>query len=83
MVCDDIFNLKILCLYIIMNNKMQKLHEIVLNVVKNIISDNNNIDLNIKTIYSDFEEGFINEKYKIFKEIWHVRVYFILLKMLD
>ena len=63
MVYDDILNLKILYFYIMMNKKRQKSYEIVLNVVKRIISDDNNIDLNIEKICPDFEERLINVIY--------------------
>ena len=59
---------------------MQKSYEIVLNTVKNIINDDNNIDYNIETIWSDFEEGIINAIYKIFNEIRHAGCLFHFIK---
>lgn len=51
MAYDDKLYLKIPCFYIMMNNKMKK---------SIIINDDNNIDINIESIYSYFEEGLFN-----------------------
>ena len=61
-----------------MNNKTEKSYDIVLNKLYSIIFQDNNLNLKIITITSDFEIPLINIKHKIYLKIVDVSdVHFI------
>ena len=64
-----------------MNNKSQISYEIVLNKLKDIITYNNNKELKVISISTDFEVALINVTKILFKNIRMLDVYFIMLKI--
>ena len=68
----QLIDVKVPCAYILMNNKSQISYEIVLNKLKDIITYNNNIELKVISISTDFEVALINVTKIVFKNIRHV-----------
>ena len=68
----QLIDVKVPCAYILMNNKSQISYEIVLNKLKDIITYNNNIELKVISISTDFEVALINGTKIVFKNIRHV-----------
>ena len=60
MAYNVLLDMKIPCAYILLNNKLQNSYEIVLNNIKNIITENNTFKINLISISHDFEEALIN-----------------------
>jgi len=73
-------DIKVPCIYILMNPKTQKSYEIVLQSVFNIITNDNNRSFNINSISTDFKEGLINATNKIFLKVRKIGCLFHFIK---
>ena len=60
---------KIPCAYILLNNKLHNSYDIVLGIIKDIITENNIYKINLYSICTDFEEALSNSVKTIFEDI--------------
>ena len=60
MAYNSLIDLKVPCCYVLLNNKFQLSYEIVLGLIKDIITENNSFEIKLLSITTDFEEGLIN-----------------------
>ena len=64
-----LLDLKVSCCYVLLNNKFQLSYEIVLGLIKNIITENNSYEIKLLIITTVFEKGLINTVKLVFKNI--------------
>ena len=71
---------KIPCTYILLNNKLQNSYEIVLGILKYIITENNTYKINLISISIDIEEALANSVKTVFIDIRHTGCLFHYIK---
>lgn len=69
---DTITELKIPVLYIIMNSKKEDLYNLFLESIYRLLSNNNQLNLELKTIVTDQEQALINNIKKFFPKIQRI-----------
>lgn len=79
---DEITNKKIPGSFILTNTKYESTYIEILKSFKNIITNENNTQLKVITITTDFEEGLINAVKIVFPEVRHVGCLFHYVKNL-
>ena len=73
---DELSIEKIPGIFVLMNCKIQEIYENILMSICNIITQNNTLDFNVKTITSDSEDSLVNAIKFVFPKVNRVGCYF-------
>ena len=80
MVYNSLLDTKIPCAYILLNNKLRNSYNIILGIIKDIITENNTYKIKLYSVCTDFEEALSNSVKSIFEGIRHTGCLFHYIK---